>query len=323
MDELTSNKSNFSNKSNIKSKSVSDLLDELFSEKDSKESIKSTNSNKSNELNQECNSNISDKKNIKLKKTKWSNLDDTWNLKLISTNFKIYDSIPDGNCQFRSIETALKNSGIKINHIKLRKMVAKYISNLNPMEFEEILLNYKLEKDNGEFVGQWNPYYIKNQKDFVKEIKKPGFNFEGDNVTLSILTKLLKVDIIIFDNQYNMIEIANEPFNNNMIILYYSKQNNYGHYGTIGLMNKKGKIQTIFKRTSLPNELLVLLDKNRYISKHIEQIYNENPKITLNLMLDTIIKRIKTKVSIKEKKDIIKIMNMWLHTQKYFKTIKK
>ena len=85
-------------------------------------------------------------------------------------NLVIKDCIPDGNCQFRSIENALYQYNNKYTHIKLRKMVGNYILNLPESDFLSILNNYKIEKDNDEFLGHWDPYKVKTKTDFIKNI---------------------------------------------------------------------------------------------------------------------------------------------------------
>lgn len=256
------------------------------------------------------------------KKLDWCEMNEIWKIKLNSEKFKICDGPGDGNCQFRSIETALKNCGMKINHQKLRTLVGRYINNLSYIEFEKILQSYKLEKDKGEFIGQWNPYYVKTKREFSKQIQQPGFNFEGDNLTLSILSKVLKVDFLIFDNKYNIIEISNDQYNENMIMLYYEHNNKYGHYGTIGFRGKRGKIHTILNRNNLPEEILIILDKDKFMLKHIELIYKENSQVKLNDIIEKLITRVYNGNCTINRKHMIKLVNEWLHNEKVFKSLK-
>jgi hypothetical protein len=97
-------------------------------------------------------------------------LDDCWKTKLLSNKFYIKECIGDGNCQFRSIETALKTAGFKLKHTKLRNLIARYIRQITDQEFHMIVQSYRLEKDNGEFEGGWDPYQISDKKDFIKEV---------------------------------------------------------------------------------------------------------------------------------------------------------
>jgi hypothetical protein len=250
----------------------------------------------------------------------WKSLDKDWQDKLLSNKFLIKDCVGDGNCQFRSIETALTNGGFQTSHKNLRNLIARYINNIPMEEFSTILRSYQLEQQFGEFRGKWDPSSINTKRDFIKEIKKQGFNFEGDNITLSLLSKACKIDFIIFDDTYNIIDISNpDELNSKIIILYYLKHD--GHYNTIGY-RKKEKIITLFKRKNLPKELELLMNKPKYVIEHIKKIYlqgNSKSKITLNTMLFELEKNTKIKFSKQDKKEIIKILIKWLNDEKFFK----
>ena len=254
---------------------------------------------------------------IKNDKFSWKQLDEKWQDKLMSCNFMIKDCIGDGNCQFRSIETALKNSGIKIDHTRLRSLIAKHIRHIPDEEFLLIIQNYIIEKENGEFIGKWNPEIIKNKREFIYQIKQPGFHFEGDNVTLSILSKVLKIDFLIFNNDFNIIDISNpDIFNEKLIILYYLRNSNYGHYMTIGLKNKRDKIISLFKRSKLPNVLSILLNKQTFLLEHIKRIFEKfnsiNKKPTLNNIIAELENAIQFKLSKSDKQKVIKILRIWM-----------
>ena len=251
--------------------------------------------------------------NLKIKVDyEWNNLDDKWNTKLMSKNFVTKDCLGDGNCQFRSIETALNDSGIKMDHNRLRDIVAKYIRKLPDEEFNIIVESYIIEKQNGEFIGKWDPELIRTKKDLIFQIKKPGFHFEGDNITLSLLSKGLNIDFIIFDENYNVIDMSNnQNYNNKIVILYYIRNENYGHYMTVGFKNKK-KVVTIFKRDKLPSELELILNKQKFLIKHIINIINEyekkNKKPTLNNILSELEYRICFKLGKIDKHKLIKLL---------------
>ena len=153
----------------------------------------------------------------------WVPIDDQWKKILMSDFYFVKDCAPDGNCQFRSLEEAIKSdSQIKASHKKLRRMVAEHILTLSDLQFQDILNNYKVEKDSGEFYGDWDPNTIKTKRQLALEIKKPGFNFEGDNMTLSILSKVLKLDIFIFNqNTHTITKIEND--NPQFIIINFMK----------------------------------------------------------------------------------------------------
>lgn len=149
------------------------------------------------------------------------------------SKFVVTDVKPDGNCQFRAISNA-----VGVSHRILRKAVAKYILSIPIEEFRHIISIYREEKKYKEFVGQWNPDTIKNRKELSFEISKNGFNFQGDYITLSILSKILRMDFIIIKTfsipTNNYLEKIETPGNQRFIILDLNVFGNSGHYKTVG-----------------------------------------------------------------------------------------
>ena len=211
----------------------------------------------------------------------WVPLGENWRKILMSNLYVVKDCLPDGNCQFRSLEEALKSdTHFKLSHKKLRNKVADYILTLSDVQFQEILNNYKIEKESGEFYGDWDPNTIKTKRQLALEIKKPGFNFEGDNMTLSILSKVLGIDIFIFnENTHTITKIENN--NTSFVILNFIQQDNAGHYKTIGF-KPQNSVQTIFDRADLHDDLKSLIDKNIFYKRHIERIYDLYEPFTCN-----------------------------------------
>jgi hypothetical protein len=194
-------------------------------------------------------------------------------------NLVIKDCVPDGNCQFRSIENALYQYNNKYTHIKLREMVGKYIQKLPESDFLNILNNYKIEKDNDEFVGDWDPYKVKTKEDLIKNINTLGFHFEGDDVTLNIISNVLHLDFIILNSNKSITLKMNN--NKIIIVLYYEKFGSSGHYKTIGLKNeKRGIITSAFKSQLLPKEIQYLIELSKISKKPIikPSIKSKSPK---------------------------------------------
>ena len=218
-------------------------------------------------------------------KYEWINIDDPkWMNFLLSNNFYVKDCVPDGNCQFRSLEEALKvDKSLKKTHKQLRLAVAKYILKLNDVEFKNILASYRSEKDEGEFYGQWDPYSINTKKEFAALIKEPGFKFEGDNLTLSLLAEILKVDILIFNEATHTI-IPIEKNNDKFLIIYFIKMGNTGHYKTVGFKVNNEYI-TLFNKSNLPEDVLALIDKNVFYKKQLKRIYKSADTFTCNNVL--------------------------------------
>lgn len=254
----------------------------------------------------------------------WEPLEENWRKKLQSENFVVKNCLGDGNCQFRSIETALTNAGCKTDHERLRKSLCKYINDLENAEFFDIIQNYRLEKQHGEFVGEWDPFKIRNKRDFTTQLKKPGFNFQGDNITLSLVSKVLNVDIVILDSSLNISDLTNdEKPHPKLIILYFDRSKQ--HYKTIGLQTKRKRIVTIFKRIELPEEIDRILDKHNFYLYHIKDICTQElkcGKIQLNKIIKTIEDRIQTRLSKQDKRSILKIIRMILDNENFFNSIK-
>ena len=213
-------------------------------------------------------------------------------------NLVVKDCKPDGNCQFRSIEQALYQYNNKYTHIKLRKLIGDYILSLKDKDFENILNNYKIEKDNGEFIGKWNPYKIKSKIDFVKNINTLGFHFEGDDTTLNILSKILNIDFIIINKNKSVTLKLNNG--RAIIVLYYEKHGLSGHYKTIGL--KKDNIISAFNSKSLPDEIteLINIGKSRVVKTKSPEIVKTKSPVVVKTKLPEIVKT-KSPVVVKTK----------------------
>jgi len=240
----------------------------------------------------------------------WQDISKEWSTKLMSNNFVMKNCLSDGNCQFRSIETALTNSGYKTNHRHLRNIIAKYITRIENPEFFNIIQNYRIEKQHGEFVGDWDPFQIKNKSDFIKQIKQTGFHFQGDYITLSLISKAIKIDIVIFNDDYTITDLSNpEDLQQKIIILFYDSK----HYQTIGI-KKRINVQTIFLRTQLPKELEMVIDKHTFLSRHLQNVCKDQncKKIQLNKMLNIIQKNIQSPLSRQDKRTILELLQKWV-----------
>jgi hypothetical protein len=210
-------------------------------------------------------------------KYNWDDLDSSWEHLLgtkdeSDSHFVVKDCLGDGNCQFRSIEEAINK---KFTHKKLRKLVADYIlQTVSDQDFKHLLDNYKIEKNNGEFTGQWNPFSVKTKKQFVKHIKKPGFHFQGDNTTISLLSKALKIDFVIFtQNKSNtsINELSND--HDSVAILLYIDNS---RYKTIGVKhNDSKKVETLLNRKKLPDIVEKLLNQEYFYQNQIDKYYRE------------------------------------------------
>lgn len=336
------NSNKIENETDLNKKKINDIIDELFSVdkestkddlEDDIEDDENDNDNDKKDVNKSKeqsegtkNDDKIEKDNIKLDYT-WFPLDKKWTVKLMSDKFVEKDCTGDGNCQFKSIETALTNAGYKMDHTKLRKIIGRYINKLPNSEFYNILQNYRIEKQNGEFKGKWNPFYVKTKRQFINNIVTSGFHFEGDSITLGLLSKAMGIDFIIFNSSYNIIDTSDhDNLNDKLIILYYIRSDNTGHYKTIGLNIGNNKIQTIFKRSKLPREIDILLDKHTFLLEHIKELYGGYTKksdIKLNKILHDIETKLEFKLSNSDKKKIMVILRNWLQNLDFFENTRK
>jgi hypothetical protein len=196
------------------------------------------------------------------KKSGWDNFPDEWNSIIEFDRLGVKENYGDGDCLFLSIsyglniDNQLKNKEKKISVKSLRNLVSE---NINDDNFEEILNYYKIEKDNKELLGNWNPYQIKNARQFKNLIKKSGNYFWGDYLTISILSNKLKVNFIVLDGNFNNIYKLGENIKeyDNTIILFYE---NMIHFKLVGYFDNN-KIITIFDKDKLPDSIYRLYKK--------------------------------------------------------------
>lgn len=218
---------------------------------------------------------------MKTDKYPWTPIDNQWQHILMSPSYFIKNTPADGNCQFHSLKIPLN-----ISHSKLRKMIANYILTINDTQFQDILNIYKAEQNNGEFQGNWNPQSINTKRQLASHIKKTGFHFQGDYITLSILSTILNTDFyILHQNTHTITKIENN--NTNFIILHFTQMNNTGHYQTIGFQNDTS-VQTFFNKQQLHPDISPLINKELFFTKHIKQIYKSNIQFTCNNLISNL-----------------------------------
>ena len=169
------------------------------------------------------------------------------------------------------------------------------------IEFNNIIDLYKIEKDTGTFKSKWNPYKLNTKKDFNSEIKRPGRGFVGDNIILSLLPYILGIDFIVFDNNFSIIDLSNPKLENKYYCILYSDNN---VYKTIGL-SKGDSIKTIFKKSKLPPELKLIIDRELLIISHMKHIKSSSLHDTLDDLSD----RLKITLSRSDREFICTLIN--------------
>ena len=86
-----------------------------------------------------------------------------------SEHFVIQNTLGDGNCLFRSFETALEFSNNKFTHVQIREVISNHVKKVDYNQFQLLLQSYVAEMNAGEFIGKWNPKEI-------LELSKNDFN---------------------------------------------------------------------------------------------------------------------------------------------------
>ena len=110
-------------------------------------------------------------------------------------------------------------------------------------------------KDANDFDEKWNPYDIKSLEDFQRQIRETGNNYWGDWLLLTMITKLLKLNIFILnysfkDKDYTIYNTC-IPYNKDYdsIFLFYEDRE---HFQLIGYF---GDNQMISYFKEIPDEL--------------------------------------------------------------------
>lgn len=210
-------------------------------------------------------------------------LDDNWKTKLLSDNFFIKEG--NGN----TIENALANAGYKLRHRKLKTIILNYLRTISEHEFGAVLRDYQKEKDKGQLPGNWDPYHIQDKREFMR-----GFDFQVDYVTLSLLSRAIKIDLVLLTSDYTIMDLAKQDQQNQYItFIYHDKTNDF--FNSIVIKNEL-TYRAIFDRHDLPVEVCIILDNNKHIKEHVYRICEKLPQdiCTLNAViqrLETTLKR--------------------------------
>jgi len=261
-------------------------------------------------------------KEVYMTQSDWEPLNMKWRIKLNSENFMIKNTLEEN-----TLVSAIINSGILKTRGKVMNMIAKYIKDIPQGEFVDLIENYRISSDNKVYIGDWDPYNIHNKRDFTKQIKMLGFKLHGDNVTLCLLSRVLKVDFIIFGSDYSIEELYNG--NDKMIMIYYDKErSNYRVMGIRGIRGVRGvggrvnmKIDVLINKIKMSKELIGVLDKNEFYLGHIKNICEEKvcKKMVLPELVGELENRMQIKLDVEDRKKVISMIRGWLQDEMYFK----
>ena len=133
--------------------------------------------------------------------------------------------------------------------------------NIDDKLFSEIIDIYKINMINGEFEEMWDPFTI-TINDFKEKIINGGNEYWGDFLLISVLKKILKVNIIILYSNAKKNEFYNYSLLHeydktlNTIILSYEDDI---HFRLVGHYNEQQMI-VLFNNNNIPNEILRLIN---------------------------------------------------------------
>lgn len=231
-----------------------------------------------------------------------------------------------------SIDLALQFAGFKVDNKKIKTMFIKWIKNIPEYEFASIINEYKQQKLNNEFISDWNPFYIKNKNDFIKEIKRLSFRFRGDDITLALLKDIMKIDFIIIKER-NIKEISNAT-NERLVILNYNiekiGENEFikESYEIIGFKptNHK-KTKSIFKKELIPLEIKRLLSMDDTFLYHIQNVCKKDTGEyceikSLHTILAEIEEQMGDKIPPENRNRLIQVLYTWIKNNDYLKNVK-
>lgn len=256
----------------------------------------------------------------------WIPVSENLQQKLMSSDFITKQTIKE----LDSIDLAIQHAGFKIDNKRIKNMFIKMIKNLPEYEFAKIINDYRQQKINNQFIGDWNPFYIKNKNDLIKEIKRLSFRFKGDDITLGLLKDILKIDFILIN--CGKIKQINNPENDRFIILLYNIEkieetdNVKETYQIIGFKPPKHqKIKSIFKKDSIPLEIKRILSIDDTFLYHIQNICNKEDSCeikSLHTILSEIEQQMGGSVELENRKRLIQILYTWIKNNNYLNHVK-
>lgn len=180
-------------------------------------------------------------------------------------NYYYLDCGAGGDCQFHSIARALTDADVKLTAADIRNDLALYIRTNKYLPLEELsfYIDY-LYKNNPDFkqLYKWDLStllgYISNNDELkaknylASQIEKMGNHYQGDQLSLILISKYYYVNIIVIDEDTVSIINVPEDIDNNKdtIILLYTGKLDIGHYLLVGYYSDiTNKIEVIQKNS--------------------------------------------------------------------------
>ncbi len=183
--------------------------------------------------------------------------------KIKNSRYGIFNCEGNGDCFFTCIANSFNErdrfKGEEYNSKDIRNLIADSLT----LEDYDILINYyKIMKDADDFEEEWNPYDMETIDDFKRQIRESGHNYWGDWLLLTMITKLLKLNILIINYSpeekdysiYNTCIEYNKDYDS-ILLMYENKD----HFQLIGYFNDNRMISYF---SELPQEIKKLFEIN-------------------------------------------------------------
>lgn len=172
-----------------------------------------------------------------------------------------------GDCQFHAIALGLHSAVLettipKLNAQYMRNITAMSLDRMSKDEFDAAMASYASEQESGSLDVSWDPSSIKSREDFKSIVTIPGFTFQGDNLTLAILSRTLNMCFVVVTyplprahilprqqcrENRGIMAIGDVETCDSFMCLAFTG----GHYQLVMLKDRDGGMHSVFKqRTS-------------------------------------------------------------------------
>lgn len=164
-----------------------------------------------------------------------------------------------GDCQFHAIALGLQSAVLettrpKLNAQHMRNITAMSLDRMSKDEFDAAMASYASEQESGSLDVSWDPSSIKNREQFKSIVTIPGFTFQGDNLTLAILSRTLNMCFVVIayplprslplSNNRGIMAIGDAKTCDSFMCLAFTG----GHYQLVVLQDRNGDVHSVFKQ---------------------------------------------------------------------------
>lgn len=107
-----------------------------------------------------------------------------------------------GDCQFHAVALGLSKSvsapkNEKLDSLFMRRLVAMAISKMSKDDFDAVMAAYRAEEEVGSTDVSWRPSQVKDVQALKRAVLTPGTTFQGDDMTLSMLSRATGISFIV------------------------------------------------------------------------------------------------------------------------------